>query len=78
MSGAQLTLAAVEAAEAVELLDAELVSTAGLAVSGSALSSSPPPVPAAIAERNLFGEAERIAAARRRRHAAAVGRASGL
>jgi hypothetical protein len=81
VSGAQLTLAAVQAAEDVELIDAELVSTAGTAVPASAPSPSPPPIPAALAERNLFGEAERIAAraasASTRRQYSAIFRAFG-
>ncbi len=61
MSGAQLALAAVEAGEEVELVDAELVSSVGAVASACTLSPSPRPVPAALAECNLFGEAERIA-----------------
>jgi hypothetical protein len=45
VSGAQLTLAAVEAGEEVELVDAELVSSACPVASAGALSPSPPPVP---------------------------------
>jgi len=82
VSGAQLTLAAAEsAAEDVQLVDVELVSTAGTAVSSSAPSPSPPPVPAALRERNLFAEAERIAAraasASTRRQYGAIFRAFG-
>jgi len=81
VSGAQVTLAAVEAAEDVELVDAELVSSAGAVASASALSPSPPPIPPALAERNLFAEAERIAAraasASTRRQYAAIFRAFG-
>jgi len=81
VSGAQLTLAAVEAAEDVELVDAELVSSSSAIASTSTLSPSPPPIPAALAERNLFGEAERIAAraasASTRRQYAAIFRAFG-
>jgi hypothetical protein len=60
VSGAQLTLSPVESDE-VELVDAELVSSAGAVTSAGSLSPSPPPVPPSLAERNLFAEAERIA-----------------
>jgi integrase len=61
VSELQPALAPVVDAE-LELVDAELVSSAGAVASGSVLSPSPPPIPSAIEERNLFGEAERIAA----------------
>ena len=75
------TASRAETAEDVELVDAELVSTAGTAVSPSALSPSPPPIRSALTERNLFAEAERIAAraasASTRRQYAAIFRAFG-
>ena len=61
MSGRQLALAPVVDAE-LELVDAELVSSAGVVASASILSPSPPPVAPGLQERNLFAEAERIAA----------------
>jgi hypothetical protein len=54
-------LAAVEAGEEVELVDADLLSRVGTVASAGTLSPSPLPVPDALAECNLFGEAERIA-----------------
>ncbi len=83
MSGAQLTLVAGETGEEVELelVDAELVSSAGAVASTGTLSSSPPPIPSVLAERNLFGEAQRIAAraatASTRRQYGAIFRAFG-
>jgi hypothetical protein len=62
VSGAQLTLAAVEAGDEVEVVDAELVASAGAVASTGVLSPSPPPAVPGLAERNLFAEAERIAA----------------
>ena len=58
MSARQLSLALVAEAE---LVDAELVSSAGAVTSASILSPSPPPAVPGLQERNLFGEAERIA-----------------
>ena len=46
----------------LELVDAELVSSAGAAASAALLSPSPPPCAPGLEARNLFGEAERIAA----------------
>ena len=80
MSGAQLTLAAVETGDEIELVDAELVSSAGPVALASALSPSRR-VPPALDERNLFGEAQRIAAraasATTRRQYGAIFRAFG-
>ena len=63
------------------MVDAEVVSSAGLVESASAVSPSPPPVPSALAERNLFVEAHRIAAraasASTRRQYGAIFRAFG-
>ncbi len=61
MSGLPLARAPVQAREEFELVDGELVPSADPAVSSAALSPSPPPVPPALDERNLFGEAERVA-----------------
>jgi hypothetical protein len=61
VSEAQLTLAAVEAGEEVELVDVELVTSVRPVASAGTLSPSPPPVSAALGDCNLFGEAERIA-----------------
>ena len=81
MSAQQLSLAAVEAGEELEFVDAELVASPAPIASPSALSPSPPPVPPSLAERNLFGEAERIAAraatASTRRQYGAIFRAFG-
>jgi integrase/recombinase XerD len=81
VSGLRFSRAALEAGGELELVDAELVSTVGTAVSASVLSPSPPPVLTALAERNLFGEAERIAAraasASTRRQYSAIFRAFG-
>jgi integrase/recombinase XerD len=64
-----------------EAVDAEFVPTSGLGARASCLSPSPPPVPSALEERNLFAEAERIAAraasASTRRQYAAIFRAFG-
>ena len=74
MSGLPLSLTPVAEPE-VELVDGELVAPP------AALSPSPPPVLSAVEERNLFGEAERIAAraasASTRRQYAAIFRAFG-
>jgi len=70
VSGAQLTLVAVEAAEDVELVDAELVPRVESAASATAVSPFPLPFSSALDERNLFGEAERIALGLRRRSSA--------
>jgi integrase len=71
----QLMLAALEPDGEVGLVDGELVAPP------AALSPSPPPVPSALEERNLFGEAERIAAraasASTRRQYGAIFRAFG-
>jgi hypothetical protein len=56
----QLVLTAADAD--LEVVNAELVATPPDVASHSALSPPPPPVPSALAECNLFGEAERIAA----------------
>ena len=61
MSELQLSLAAVADSE-LELVDSELVTSVTPAAPSVALSPSPPPVPPALHERNLFAEAERIAA----------------
>ena len=61
MSELQLSLAAVVDAE-LELVDAELVTSAAAAASNIRPSPSPPPAVPGLEERNLFGEAERIAA----------------
>jgi integrase len=80
VSELQLALAPVVEAE-LELVDADILSSAGTVASADALSPSPPPVPPALAERNLFGEAERIAAraasASTRRQYATIFRAFG-
>ena len=62
MSGLQLTLTAAEAGAELELVDGELVASAGAAVSATALFPSPPPDPSGLGEHNLFAESERIAA----------------
>ena len=61
MSELQLSLASVAEAER-ELVDAELVTSAGAVASASTLSPSPPPAVPGLQRRNLFGEADRIAA----------------
>jgi hypothetical protein len=61
MSGLQLTLTAAEAGTELELVDGELVASAGGAASATALSPSPPPDPSGLEQRNLFAESERIA-----------------
>jgi integrase len=79
VSELELSLAAVDAGPELELVDAELVEDSGC--QAPALSPSPPPFPRARAERNLFGEAERIAAraanASTRRQYGAIFRAFG-
>ena len=62
MSVLQPTLTAAEAGAELELVDGELVTSAGAAASATALSPSPPPIRPGLEERNLFAEAERIAA----------------
>ncbi|MBV9192617.1 MAG: tyrosine-type recombinase/integrase [Solirubrobacterales bacterium] len=73
----ELQLSLSPAAAEVELVDGELVTSIGPAD----LSPSPPPFPTALAERNLFAEAERIAAraatASTRRQYGAIFRAFG-
>jgi len=61
VSGRQLALTPVPEA-GVELVDAELVTSAAAAASDIRSSPSPPPAVPGLQERNLFGEAERIAA----------------
>jgi hypothetical protein len=61
VSERQLSLAPVVDAE-LELVDAELVTSVGPASTSAALSPSPPPSAPGLEPRNLFGEAERIAA----------------
>jgi integrase len=61
VSGLQLALTPAANAE-LDLVDAELVDATDLVAPPVSLSSSPPPVPSGLAARNLFGEAERIAA----------------
>ena len=51
-----------EAGTEFELVDAELVTSAGPAVSATALYPSPPPSAVGLEPRNLFAEAARIAA----------------
>jgi integrase len=79
VSELQLSLTRVADAEG-EVVDAELVPSTG-AVASAVLSPSPPPFPSPLAERNLFGEAERIAAraasASTRRQYGAIFRAFG-
>jgi len=81
MSGLQLTLTAAEAGAELEFVDGELVASAVSAVSATALSPSPPLDPSGLQERNLFGEAQRIAAraatATTRRQYAAIFRSFG-
>src|SRR5919108_4019893 len=76
----QLSLTPVAETER-EVVDGELVRSADAVASASLLSPSPPPVPPRLAERNLFGEAERIAAraaaASTRRQYGAIFRAFG-
>ena len=80
MSELQLLPAPVVDAE-LELVDAELVTSAGAAASAAPLSPSSPPCAPGLEARNLFGEAERIAAraasASTRRQYAAIFRAFG-
>ena len=80
MTAQRLSLTSPAEAE-LELVDAELVSSAGAVAPATALSPSPPPAVPALAERNLFGEAERIAAraasASTRRQYGAIFRAFG-
>jgi hypothetical protein len=75
-----LTTAAGAGAE-LEIVDAELVASAPHAPSVTALSPSPPPSAPALEARNLFAEAERIAAraasASTRRQYGAIFRAFG-
>jgi len=81
VSELQLSLAPVVVAAEVELVDAELVTSAGVAASAAPLSPSPPPLAPGLEARNLFGEAERIAAraasASTRRQYGAIFRAFG-
>jgi integrase len=59
----ELQLAPAPAVDAeLELVDGELVSSAGAVASASVLSPSPPPSPPGLEAHNLFAEAERIAA----------------
>ena len=76
MSELQLSLGPVaEAGAELEVVDAELVTSTSSAVSSAALSPSPPPSAPGLEARNLFGEAERIAArGGEREHAPAVPR----
>ena len=62
MSELQLSLTAAKAGEELELIDAELVTSARPATFATDLSSSPPPVTSALEQRAFFAEAERIAA----------------
>ena len=61
MNEPQFSLDLVVNAE-VEIVDAELVPNTGAVASGAGPSASPTPIPSALEERNLFAEAERIAA----------------
>jgi hypothetical protein len=61
VTGLQLTLTPASICEELELVDGEPVTSAP-PMAPAALSPSPPPVPSGLAERNLFAEAERIAA----------------
>jgi integrase len=80
VSGRQLALTPVAEGD-VELVDAELVTSAGAVASASILSPFLPPAVPGLQERNLFGEAERIAAraasASTRRQYGAIFRAFG-
>jgi integrase len=80
VSAHQLSLTPPAGAE-LELVDAELVSSAGTVAPAIALSPSPPPSAPELDARNLFGEAERIAAraasASTRRQYGAIFRAFG-
>jgi hypothetical protein len=75
----QVSLAAAEAGAELELIDATVVEAP--APLPALLSPSPPPVPSELEERNLFAEAERIAAratsASTRRQYGAIFRAFG-
>ncbi len=81
MSKLQLSLTAGEAGQELELVEAELIEDARDAGPAIALSPSPPPFPTPLAERNLFAEAQRIAAraasASTRRQYGAIFRAFG-
>ena len=73
MSERQLSLRLPEADAELELVDGELVVERRSTSLSGLLSPSPPPVAPGLEERNLFAEAERIAArAATREHAAAV------
>jgi integrase/recombinase XerD len=80
VSKLQLSHAPVAEPE-LELVDAELVASPAHTAFAAPLSPSPPPVPPALAARNLFGEAQRIAAraasASTRRQYGAIFRAFG-
>ena len=80
MSELQLSLPPPADVE-LELVDAELVTSAAAAASDIRSSPSPPPAVPGLEERNLFGEAERIAAraasASTRRQYGAIFRAFG-
>jgi integrase len=81
VSELQLPLAANDAGAELELVDGEVIASPALIASASTLSPSPPPISPALTERNLFGEAERIAAraasASTRRQYGAIFRAFG-
>jgi integrase len=81
VSERQLSLAALEPDAELELVDGELVSSARPVASASTLSPSSPPSPPRHEARNLFGEAQRIAAraasATTRRQYVAIFRAFG-
>jgi len=81
VTGLQLTLSDAEAAAELEPVDAELVTNDAAGGPAAALSLSPPLAAPALEARNLFGEAERIAAraasASTRRQYAAIFRALG-
>jgi integrase len=62
VSALQLSLTTPDRDAELELVDAELVTSAEPVAAGTALSPSPPPFPSALEARNLFAEAERIAA----------------
>lgn len=65
MSELQLSLTAAEAGAELELVAAEPVTSSAPIAPPAVLSPSPPPVPSALEEGNLFPQAERIAALRR-------------